>query len=196
MPVMISGTIWGAMNLACVLFFSYAPLLMVAQGSSPTVAASLTSLAIWFTILAIPAGGYLVHRSGRPITAIVACSLIAAAALMLFVVDFHSDDRLPDFRRRDRSDVGRDPVAAGKGARAGRPVGGLWPVLYLLLRPDGGRTHRRRAPAGRLGIAVGGAGRQRRAAGIDGAAGRCCSGRVEAPRIRASRAPKQNCARP
>ena len=82
LPVMISGVIWGAMNLAGVLFFSYAPLLMVAQGSSPTVAASLTSLAIWFIILAIPAGGYLVHRSGRPLTAIVACSLIGAAALM------------------------------------------------------------------------------------------------------------------
>jgi cytochrome b561 len=67
----------GAMNLACVLFFSYAPLQMVAQGSSPAVAASLTSLAIWFTILAIPSGGYLVYRSGRPIAAIVACSLIA-----------------------------------------------------------------------------------------------------------------------
>jgi MFS family permease len=78
------------MNLACVLFFSYAPLLMVAQGSSPTVSASLTSLAIWFTILAIPAGGYLVHRSGRPIVAIIACGLIAASALSLFVVDFHS----------------------------------------------------------------------------------------------------------
>lgn len=89
MPVMISGAIWGAMNLACVLFFSYAPLLMVAQGSSATVAASLTSLAIWFTILAIPTGGYLVHRAGRPITAIIACSLIAACALMLFVADFH-----------------------------------------------------------------------------------------------------------
>jgi len=88
-PVVISGTIWGVMNLACVLFFSYAPLLMVAQGSSPTVSASLTSLAIWFTILAIPAGGYLVHRSGRPIVAIIACGLIAAAALALFVVDFH-----------------------------------------------------------------------------------------------------------
>jgi predicted MFS family arabinose efflux permease len=88
-PVLIAGTIWGVMNLACVLFFSYAPLLMVAQGSSPTVSASLTSLAIWFTILAIPAGGYLVHRSGRPIVAIIACGLIAAAALALFVVDFH-----------------------------------------------------------------------------------------------------------
>jgi predicted MFS family arabinose efflux permease len=89
MPVIISGTIWGAMNLAGVLFFSYAPLLMVAQGSAPTIAASLTSLAIWFIIIAIPAGGYLVQRAGRPLTAIVVCSLIAAAALMVFVADFH-----------------------------------------------------------------------------------------------------------
>jgi len=50
-PVVIAGTAWGAMNLACVWFFSYAPVLMVAQGSSSTAAASLTSLAIWFTIL-------------------------------------------------------------------------------------------------------------------------------------------------
>lgn len=84
-PIMIAGTIWGAMNLACILFFSYAPLKLVAQGSSPTAAASLTSLAIWFTILAIPSGGYLVHRSGRPIASILACSLIAALALALFV---------------------------------------------------------------------------------------------------------------
>jgi predicted MFS family arabinose efflux permease len=89
MPVLVAGTIWGEIHHACVLFFSYAPLLMVAQGSSPTVSASLTSLAIWFTILAIPTGGYLVHRSGRPITAIIACGLIAAAALTLFVADFH-----------------------------------------------------------------------------------------------------------
>jgi predicted MFS family arabinose efflux permease len=85
LPVIVAGTVWGAMNLACILFFSYAPLLLVAQGSSSTVAASLTSLAIWFTILAIPTGGYLVHRSGRPIAAIVVCSLIAAAALAMFV---------------------------------------------------------------------------------------------------------------
>jgi predicted MFS family arabinose efflux permease len=88
-PVVIAGTIWGCMNLACVLFFSYAPLLLVAQGSSPTMSASLTSLAIWFTILAIPAGGYVVHRSGRPIVAIIACGVIAASALALFVADFH-----------------------------------------------------------------------------------------------------------
>jgi predicted MFS family arabinose efflux permease len=89
LAVTIAGTIWGAMNLACILFFSYAPLLMVAQGSSPTAAASLVGLAIWFTILAIPTGGYLVDRSGRPAAAIVACALIAACALALFVAGVH-----------------------------------------------------------------------------------------------------------
>jgi len=84
-----AGTIWGAMNLACVLFFSYAPLVLVAQGSTPTVAASLTSLAIWFTIIAIPTGGYLVHRSGRPIAAIMVCGLVAASTLALFVAGVH-----------------------------------------------------------------------------------------------------------
>ncbi len=89
MPVIVAGTIWGVMNLACILFFSYAPLLLVAQGSTPTVSASLTSLAIWFTILAIPSGGYLVHRWGKPIVAIIACGLVAALALMLFVADVY-----------------------------------------------------------------------------------------------------------
>jgi predicted MFS family arabinose efflux permease len=89
LPVTVAGVIWGAMNLACILFFTYAPLLLVAQGSSPTAAASLTSLAIWFTILAIPSGGYLVQRLGAPVAAIVLCALIAAAALMLSVAGVH-----------------------------------------------------------------------------------------------------------
>jgi predicted MFS family arabinose efflux permease len=85
LPVTIAGIVWGAMNLACILFFSYAPLLMTARGSSSTVAASLTSLAIWLTILAIPTGGYVVHRLGKPIPAIALCALTAASALTLFV---------------------------------------------------------------------------------------------------------------
>jgi predicted MFS family arabinose efflux permease len=89
LPVTIAGIVWGAMNLACILFFSYAPLLMTARGSSPTVAASLTSLAIWLTILAIPTGGYVVHRLGRPIAAITVCALIAAFVLTLFVAGVH-----------------------------------------------------------------------------------------------------------
>jgi MFS family permease len=62
---------------------------MTARGYSPTTAASLTSLAIWFTILAIPSGGYLVHRLGRPIAAIGVCASIAATMLFSFVFDVH-----------------------------------------------------------------------------------------------------------
>jgi predicted MFS family arabinose efflux permease len=86
-PVMVAGIVWGLMNLACVLFFSHAPALMGLRGFAPTTAASLTSLSIWLTILAIPTGGYLVHRLGRPIAAIGVCALVAAAALFSFVLD-------------------------------------------------------------------------------------------------------------
>jgi predicted MFS family arabinose efflux permease len=87
-PVIVAGVAWGLMNLACVLFFSHAPAVMVARGFAPTAAASLTSLSIWLTILAIPTGGYLVHRSGRPVAAISVCAPVAAAALSSFVLDF------------------------------------------------------------------------------------------------------------
>jgi predicted MFS family arabinose efflux permease len=86
-PVVVAGIVWGLMNLACVLFFSYAPALMGLRGFSPTAAASLTSLSIWLTILAIPTGGYLVHRFGRPIVAIAVCAPLGAAALASFVLD-------------------------------------------------------------------------------------------------------------
>ena len=89
LQLLVAGLVWGAMNLACILFFSYAPPLMTARGYSPTTAASLTSLAIWFTILAIPSGGYLVHRLGRPILAIGVCASIAATMLLSFVSDAH-----------------------------------------------------------------------------------------------------------
>jgi predicted MFS family arabinose efflux permease len=86
-PVIVAGIVWGLMNLACVLFFSHAPTLMGLRGFSPTAAASLTSLSIWLTILAIPTGGYLVHRLGKPVVAIAVCAPLGAAALVSFVLD-------------------------------------------------------------------------------------------------------------
>ena len=86
-PVIVAGTVWGLMNLACVLFFSHAPTLIAARGFAPTAAASLTSLSIWLTILAIPTGGYVVHRLGRPVVAISICALVAAMALAAFVLN-------------------------------------------------------------------------------------------------------------
>jgi len=89
LQVTVAGVVWGSMNLACILFFSYAPPLMTARGYASTTAASLTSLAIWFTILAIPSGGYLVHRLGKPVAGIAICASLAAATLLLFVLDLY-----------------------------------------------------------------------------------------------------------
>ena len=89
LAVIVTGIAWGAMNLACILFFSYAPLLIAHRGVSPTTAASLTGLSIWLTILAIPSGGYLVDRLGKPVLAIVVSAPVAALMLLLFVADLH-----------------------------------------------------------------------------------------------------------
>ncbi|HWZ38417.1 MAG TPA: MFS transporter [Bradyrhizobium sp.] len=89
LPVTVAGVIWGAANLACILFFSYAPLAMAARGIAPTTAASLTSLSIWLTIVAIPCGGYVVQRLGAPVGAICVCGPIAALALLSFALDVY-----------------------------------------------------------------------------------------------------------
>jgi MFS family permease len=89
LPVTVAGVIWGAMNLACILFFSYAPLAMAGRGIAPTTAASLTSLSIWLTIVAIPCGGYVVQRFGTPLGAICICGPMAALALLSFALDVY-----------------------------------------------------------------------------------------------------------
>src|SRR5207248_5072386 len=97
------------------------------------------------------------------------------------------DDLLPGLRARHWSLVGCDPVAARQSARARRSLARIWPVLYLLLCAGRGRAIRCRAPAGRLGHAVGSADRQRRLAGDDGAAGVVLRVAVEGQRYRSAR---------
>ena len=180
MPVIVAGTIWGVMNLACILFFSYAPLLLVAQGSSPTVSASLTSLAIWFTILAIPSGGYLVHRSGKPIVAIIACGLIAALALMLFVADVYPTISCLVFGLAIGPLSGAILSLPAKVLEPGdRSLGfGLFYTCFYVLVAVGPSVAG--SLAGCLGIAGGGPDRECRFAGDDGAAGALLCVAVEA----------------
>ncbi len=86
-PIMVAGFIWGAMNVACVLVFTSAPMVLQSQGLSPTVAASMVSAIVFLTIVSIPAGGYLVQQTGRTMTSIVLCASIAGGSLALFAVD-------------------------------------------------------------------------------------------------------------
>lgn len=85
--IMVAGLIWGAMNVACVLVFTSAPMVLQSQGLSPTLAASTVSAVVLLTIVSIPAGGYLIQLTGRTMTSIVLCASIAGGSLALFAVD-------------------------------------------------------------------------------------------------------------
>lgn len=80
-PAVIAGLIWGCFNLGLIIFFSFAPSLLVEQGTPPLSAASLTSTALWITMISVPLGGYLVQRSGRPDGAIIVFCCVAGLAL-------------------------------------------------------------------------------------------------------------------
>lgn len=86
-PIMVAGLIWGAMNVACVLVFTSAPMVLQSQGASPTTAASMVSAVVFLTIVSIPAGGYLVQLTGRTMTAIALCASLAGGSLALFAMD-------------------------------------------------------------------------------------------------------------
>lgn len=65
LPALVSGSIWGTYNIALLVFFSFAPLLLVEHGALQAEAASWASTALWICMVSVPLGGFLVHRIGR-----------------------------------------------------------------------------------------------------------------------------------
>jgi MFS family permease len=83
LAALVAGAIWGSYNIGLVVFFSFAPLLLVEHGALPIEAASWTSLALWICIFSVPLGGYIVHRFGHANAVIAISCFIAAWALGL-----------------------------------------------------------------------------------------------------------------
>ena len=83
LPALVAGAIWGSYNIGMVVFFSFAPLLLVEHGALPIQAASWTSLALWICMFSVPLGGYLVHRIGHANAVIAISCFIGAWALGL-----------------------------------------------------------------------------------------------------------------
>jgi MFS family permease len=81
LPCMMAGTMWGSLNLALVLFFSFTPAVLVGLGLPGVTAAAWTGAGLWVVMLSLPLFGILVQRSGRPGAAILLAAV--AGALML-----------------------------------------------------------------------------------------------------------------
>lgn len=83
MPTIVAGVMWGNLNLALVLFFSFGPAALTALGVAPAAAAAWTGAALWVVMVSVPLGGLAVQRSGRPDAAIVVFCLLGGGALAL-----------------------------------------------------------------------------------------------------------------
>jgi len=127
LPTIVAGVMWANLNLALVLYFSYAPSTMTELGLSAITAAAWTGAALWVVMFSVPLGGLAVELSSRPQTAIVIFSVLGGLALAL----------LP---------TGTAPLALGVGfgIAVGVPAGAIMALPARVLSPE----HR----AGGLGV--------------------------------------------
>ncbi len=79
-PLVCAALVWGLYNAAFAMLFGFGTLALVERGFTPTAAGSATSLYILSATLAIPLGGWLADRTGRP-NVIILASLVVGAVL-------------------------------------------------------------------------------------------------------------------
>jgi len=119
-PTVIAGLIWGLFNLGLIVFFSFVPPLLTEHGLALQDAAFLTSSALWIMIASVPAGGYLVQRSGRPDAAIMLFAGVAGSALM--VLTMQAGAALP--------------LCIALGITFGPPAGAIMAMPGRVLKPE------------------------------------------------------------
>ena len=79
-PLVWAALLWGLYNAAFAMLFGFGPLVLIERGLTTAAAGSATSLYILTATLAIPLGGWLADRTGRPNLVILA-SLVAGVVL-------------------------------------------------------------------------------------------------------------------
>ncbi len=78
--VFYAGLVWMFYNLAYFSFISFGPALLLERGLDVAAAGRAISLASWAALPALPLGGYLSDRTGRPDIILGVCCVLAAAA--------------------------------------------------------------------------------------------------------------------
>ena len=84
--IFLAGFAWGVFNAGYVVYLSFGPSLLVAQGMAPLAAASVISVGSWLMILSGAACGQVADRFGRRETILAVCMSGAVLALLLLSV--------------------------------------------------------------------------------------------------------------
>ena len=79
--LMIVASIWGLYNVALSMVFAFGPTMLVERGWTMAAASSTTSIVMWLAVIAVPAGGIVADRAGRPDGVIIVGCLGFAVAL-------------------------------------------------------------------------------------------------------------------
>lgn len=80
---LLAAAVWGWFNAGFSMVFGFGPAMLAADGMTPLAAGSTVSLALWCTILSVPAGGYFADRFGIPRATIVAAAILTGLSIML-----------------------------------------------------------------------------------------------------------------
>ena len=83
-----AGTVWTIWNCGFLILFSFGPLALVARGWDLAEAGMVISVGSWISIVSVPAGGFLIDRTGRPNLLMgIAIGASTAAILLLPSLD-------------------------------------------------------------------------------------------------------------
>jgi predicted MFS family arabinose efflux permease len=81
--VLCAGIAWGVFNAGYVVYLSFGPRMLEAQGTSALAAASVISVGSWLMILSGAACGQIVDRLGRRDAILAVCMASAVLAMLL-----------------------------------------------------------------------------------------------------------------
>jgi MFS family permease len=84
----VAGLAWAAFNAALLVLVSFAPGLLMARGATLVQAGLLASVAIWISLVSVPAGGWLADRArGRDRVIVAGCLACATAMAAIPLVE-------------------------------------------------------------------------------------------------------------
>ncbi|HEY3680955.1 MAG TPA: MFS transporter [Bradyrhizobium sp.] len=82
--VIMAGLIWGLFNVGFATIFSFGPSMLAERGWSIATAGSTISIVLWISVIAVPFGGFVADRSGRPQTLLVGAAIAAGLLMLVF----------------------------------------------------------------------------------------------------------------